>query len=293
MRCAQALILLAVAGAAFAQHQFSGESALRFTEKVVSFGPRPVGSDAHRKTSRYIEAQLRPFGCAVETQEWTAQTPSGPKPMRNIIARAPGDTRNAVVISGHYDTKPIRGMHFVGANDAGSSTGLLLEMARVLCSSKRSDEIWLVWLDGEESLGPQWTAEDSLYGSRKLAARWSGDGTAKRIKALINVDMIGDRDLALVYEWNSTEWLRELIWKTATELGFAKHFPKQPGAIDDDHMPFLRAGIPAVDLIDFEYGPGNSWWHTDRDTVDKLSARSFEVIGKVLLRVIQKLGEKN
>jgi Zn-dependent M28 family amino/carboxypeptidase len=293
MRCAQALILLAAATLAPAQHKFSGESALRFTEKVVSFGARPAGSQAHRKTLQYIEAQARQAGCQVETQEWTAQTPSGPKPMRNVIARAPGTTKNVVVISGHYDTKPIPGIHFVGANDAGSSTGLLLEFARVLCSSKGQDAVWLVWLDGEEALGPNWTADDSLYGSRRLAAKWANDGTAKRIKALMNVDMIGDRDLALVYEWNSTEWLRDLIWSCAAELGYAKHFPRKPGAIDDDHMPFLRSGIAAVDLIDFEYGPNNSWWHTDRDTVDKLSARSFEIVGQVLLRTVRKLGEKN
>jgi glutaminyl-peptide cyclotransferase len=160
----------------------------------------------------------------------------------------------------------------------------------VLCGRRSIDEVWLAWLDGEEALRA-WTAEDSLYGSRRLAARWKADGTASRIRALINVDMIGDRDLALVEELNSTDWLRKMVWDTARELGYTRQFPNNPGAIEDDHIPFLQAGIPAIDLIDFEYGPLNAYWHTERDTVDKLSASSFDVIGNVLLKVLQKIGD--
>jgi Zn-dependent M28 family amino/carboxypeptidase len=164
-------------------------------------------------------------------------------------------------------------------------------MARLLCGRRSIDEVWLGWLDGEEALRI-WTAEDSLYGSRRLAAQWRTDGTVARIKALINVDMIGDADLVLLEELNSTDWLRKLVWETAAEAGYSKHFPRNPGAIEDDHIPFLQAGIPALDLIDFDYGPYNSFWHTERDTVDKLSAGSFDVIGNVLLKTLAKLGGK-
>jgi glutaminyl-peptide cyclotransferase len=135
-----------------------------------------------------------------------------------------------------------------------------------------------------------WTETDSLYGSRWLASRWKADGTAKRIKALINIDMIGDRDLNLLADMNSSNQVRELFWQTGRELGYGQHLTGGSGAIEDDHIPFGQAGIPMLDVIDFDYGPGNSYWHTERDTVDKLSARSFQVIGDILLRVIQKLG---
>lgn len=268
---------------------FRGDSAVEFTRKIVALGPRPVASPAHLKVERLITAELRRFGCAVEEDVWTAQTPAGPKRMNNIVVRVRGASSKVVVLSGHYDTKVMPGMHFVGANDGGSSAGFLLEMARATCGKPRKDDLWLVWLDGEEALRQRWSAEDSLYGSRRLAARWDKDGTAGRIKALINVDMIGDRDLALVQELNSDTTIRNLIWKTASELGYARHFPENPGAIEDDHIPFLQYGIPAVDLIDFDYGPGNSYWHTEADTMDKLSARSFQVIGDVLSKVIEKL----
>lgn len=272
---------------------FRGDSALAFTTQIVALGPRPVDSDAHRQTEAYIVKKLRSFGCAVEEDVWTATTPLGPKRMNNIIATVPRSTdARTVVFSGHYDTKLMPGTHFVGANDGGSSAGFLLEMARVLCRSPRPGmAATLVWLDGEEALRQNWSTEDSLYGSRRLAARWSSDGAARKITALINVDMIGDRDLTLMEDMNSTADLRKLIWQMAGELGRSRQFPPNPGAIEDDHVPFLRVGIRAVDLIDFDYGPANSWWHTDRDTVDKLSADSFQAIGDVLLRVLDKLAE--
>jgi hypothetical protein len=257
MRCAQALFLMAAL--ASAELTFSGQSALEMTTAVVALGPRPVDSEAHRQMESYIVSKLKSFGCAVEQDVWTASTPLGPKRMNNILARS-GKSANSrgsgriAVVSGHYDTKYMPDIRFAGANDAGSSTGFLLEMGRVLCGRRSTDEVWLAFLDGEEALRT-WTADDSLYGSRRLADRWRSDGTARRIKALINVDMIGDRELTLVEDLNSTDWLRKLVWQTAAELGYSRHFPNRPGAIEDDHIPFLRVGIPAVDLIDFDYGP--------------------------------------
>ncbi len=274
-----------------AQGEFSGVSALTFTKKVVAFGPRPPDSDAIHNLQNYLRTEVKSLGWAISEDLFQAHTPAGPKQMRNIIARLPGTSGKTVVISGHYDTKPTPGVPFVGANDGGSSTGLLLELARVLPKRSPKDEILLVWLDGEEAF-VQWSATDSLYGSRHLAAKWAADGTAPRIKALINVDMIGDQDLQIVEETASTAWLRELVWDTARELGFSKHFGPSQGEVGDDHVPFLDKGIPALDLIDFDYGPGNSYWHTPQDTIDKLGADSFEVVGKVVLDVIRKLEDR-
>jgi glutaminyl-peptide cyclotransferase len=293
MHCKKAIVLMLASLAAWAEQttpspRFSGASALEFTRQAVAFGPRPVDSPAHRKLQAYIVSKLKTFGCVVEHDTFTAQTPMGAKPMNNIIAKIPGQSKQIVVLTGHYDTKLMRNRVFVGANDAGSSTGFLLEMARVLCGKPAMNDIYLVWLDGEEAI-ENWAPNDSLYGSRHLAARWKEDGTLGRVKAVINLDMIGDVDLTVVHEWNSTPWLRKLVWDTAASLGYSRHFSMIDGAIEDDHIPFLRAGAPALDLIDFEYGPQNSWWHTEQDTVDKLSPRSFQVIGNVLLKVLSKL----
>lgn len=271
---------------------FSGASALQYTARVVAFGPRPPGSEAHRKLQTYILSELRRFGCQVEQDAFTARTPLGPLPMKNIIARFPGASGRAVAITGHYDTKFMPGRMFVGANDGGSSTGFLLEMARILSARPRRHDVYLVWFDGEEAL-VQWSDSDSLYGSRHLARRWSADGTLRRLIALINVDMIADRDLGLVREAFSTPWLRERIWEIAAELGYGRHFLNEVIEIEDDHMPFLRAGVAAVNLIDFDYGPGHSWWHTEEDTLDKLSARSFQVVGDVLVELLRRLERDN
>jgi glutaminyl-peptide cyclotransferase len=292
MHCTKAVILLLATLALPAEHtpspRFSGATALQFTRAAVAFGPRPVDSPAHRKLQAYILDKLKTFGCAVEQDTFTAQTPVGPKRMNNLIAKIPGSSKQLVVLTGHYDTKLMEDRVFVGANDAGSSTGFLLEMARVLCGKPSKNDVYLVWLDGEEAIR-NWAPDDSLYGSRHLARRWQDDGTLHRIKALINVDMIGDADLSVVHEWNSTPWLRKLVWDTAGSLGYSRHFSVLDGAIEDDHIPFLRAGAPALDLIDFEYGSQNAWWHTEQDTIDKLSPRSFQVIGNVLLKVLSKL----
>jgi glutaminyl-peptide cyclotransferase len=284
------VLLLSIAGGQdIAGPQFSGIAALRATQAVTGLGPRPVDTPAHRRLEALIVQRVRSYGCVVEQQLFTAQTPLGPKRMNNIIARVSGRSRTtSVVLTGHYDTKVMDDQTFVGANDGGSSTGFLLEAARVLCGKPRKLNVVLVWLDGEEA-ARNWTADDSLYGSRHLAKVWQQDGTLARVKAIINVDMIGDRDLTLVHEWNSTPWLRKLVWDTAAELGYSRNFPMREGAIEDDHIPFLRAGAAALDLIDFEYGPNNSWWHTDQDTMNKLSAKSFQIIGDVVLKVLAKM----
>jgi glutaminyl-peptide cyclotransferase len=269
-----------------APSDFSGEKALEYTRKAVSFGPRPPGSPAIKQLQAYIISQIKSHGATMTTDDFTATTPKGSIAMRNILARFPGKSGKTIVISGHYDTKLLPG--FVGANDGGSSTGFLLEMLEVLQGAPRQDDVCLVWLDGEEAF-EQWTDTDSLYGSRHLAEKWLTDGTAAKVKALINIDMIGDKNLDLVYDMNSTGSLRDLVWQAGEQLGFRSSFPRAPQEMGDDHQPFLRAGIKAVDIIDFDYGPNNSWWHNGKDTMDKLSASSFRIIGKVIQTVIPQL----
>jgi len=266
-----------------APHDFDGRQALEYTRKAVSFGPRPPGSPALKQLQAYILAAIRSHGATVTTDDFTAATPKGDIAMRNLIARFPGKSGKAIAITGHYDTKLLPG--FVGANDGGSSTGFLLEMLEALEGAPRQDDVWLVWLDGEEAFG-QWTPTDSLYGSRHLARKWLSDGTAAKVKALINIDMIGDKNLDLLYDTTSAAGIRDLIWQNAEQLGFSANFPRSPGSIDDDHQPFLRAGIKAVDIIDFDYGPDNSWWHNEKDSMDKLSADSFRIVGTVIQKVI-------
>jgi glutaminyl-peptide cyclotransferase len=265
---------------------FSGTSALAFTHAVVSLGPRPPGTRPHAATELYIESQIKLHNAELLTDAFTAKTPIGAVPMKNIIARFRGTTGRAIVFSGHYDTKKMDG--FWGANDGGSSTGFLLEMLRVLSKQKHPDDIYLVWLDGEEAFR-EWTASDSLYGSRHLEEKWAADGTLSHIKALINVDMIGDANLDISKEENSSKSLTKLVWDTARELGYAKYFLNEEGPVDDDHMPFVRAGVNAMDVIDLDFGPKNSFWHTTKDTMDKLSAHSLQVVGDVLMAVLKKL----
>jgi len=281
---------LIFAAAAFATStfaaDFSGASALKFTREAVAFGPRPSGSEANRKLQAYILVQLKTCGCQVTEDPFTAKTPKGDIAMKNIVAKFPGKSGKAIVITGHFDTKLFPGRKFVGANDGGSSTGLLLELARMLARQPRTDDVYLVWFDGEEAVREEWAGEDNLYGSRHLAAKWKQEGTLARIKALINVDMIGDKKLNIQPEGHSNSALRRLVWSTAKEAGYQAYFPDEAvGPIEDDHIPFLRLGVPALDLIDFDYPP----WHTDEDTIDKLSAQSLEIVGSVVAEVIRKL----
>jgi glutaminyl-peptide cyclotransferase len=280
----RALLVIAISAVASAA-TFSGTSALKYTRDAVNFGPRPSGSEANRKLQNYILAQIRQDECQVMEDPFTASTPKGAIAMDNIIAKFPGKSGKAIVITGHFDTKLFPGRKFVGANDGGSSTGLLLEMAHALAHQTRIDDVYLVWFDGEEATREKWEGDDNLYGSRHLAAKWRKDGTLARIKALINVDMIGDKSLDIKQETNSNQALNKLVWDTAASLGYGAFFLNEQLATDDDHMPFVHMGVPAIDLIDFDYDP----WHEDADTMDKLSAQSLEIVGTVVMETIHRL----
>jgi hypothetical protein len=262
--------------------------AMQYVREIVGMGPRPVGGSGHRKLESYLLSHLK--GDQVETDEFTATTPAGAFPMRNYIARYPGVKDSVIVIATHYDTLYSR-KNFVGANDGGSGTGLLLELANQLRGGKRQGpSVWLVWLDGEEAF-EKWSATDSLYGSRHLAEKWQKDGTAKKVKAFLLLDMIGDADLNLDRDQNSSPALVGVVQLAATRLGYQSHFFRRELAVEDDHRPFAAAGIPVADLIDFDYGYGNAFWHTQEDTLDKLSPRSLEIVGNVVLESVRSLGQ--
>ena len=278
---ALAVFLLTLLPGTGSAKEFSGAGAFGATRRAVDLGPRPDGSAAIAKLRDMITAELKTRGCEVISDRFTAQTPDGAIAMENIIARFPGKSGRAIAITGHYDTKKMA--NFVGANDGGSSTGFLLELAATLQGRPRVDDVYIVFFDGEEAIR-DWTETDSLYGSRHLAEKWTKDGTSGRLKALINIDMIGDRNLKLLYDGYSAPSVRDLIWNDAAALGYAKEFPRANQTVEDDHIPFLKAGVRAVDLIDFE--SQSTFWHTPQDTMDKLSPRSFEVVGAVVMKAI-------
>jgi glutaminyl-peptide cyclotransferase len=267
---------------------FSGTTALAETRQAVAFGERPSGSEALGRLREAIKAKLKPLGGELTDDSFTGQTPNGPVPMTNIILRYPGTSGKALVVTGHYDTKRIPMVKFVGANDAGSSTGFLIEFARVMAKKKHQDDIYVVFFDGEEAVGA-WSDTDSRYGSRHLAAKWLADGMLGRIRALINVDMIGDKDLDLNNDTGSSESLRKQVWQIADKLGYGKYFSREPGGVDDDHRPFVELGVNAIDLIDLDYGPSHTYWHTALDTMDKLSAHSLQVVGDVVVQLVEDL----
>ena len=280
-------VLLLTLSACIHAKDFSGSEAFAFTREAVTLGPRPDGSAAIAKLRALIKQQLKTRGCEVTSDTFTAQTPDGPLPMENIIARFPGKSGRAIAISGHYDTKKLA--NFVGANDGGSSTGMLLELAAALQGRPRVDDVYLVFFDGEEAIH-EWTDTDSLYGSRHLAEKWAMDGTNRRLKGLINVDMTGDKNLRLIYDANSTPSLRNLVWDVADSLGYSAVFPRQASGIEDDHFPFLKAGVRSVDLIDFE--SQSTFWHTPKDAMDKLDPHSFDIVGAVVMKAIGELEQQ-
>ncbi len=274
---------------------YDGARAMEHARRIVALGPRPLGSEALERTRQYIESELRKLGLQPERDTFEADTPIGPVSMANIIARVPaadGATGGRVIVlAGHYDTKRYEGVRFVGANDGASSTAVLLEAARALVAAPPPVPVWLVFFDGEEAV-VRWAGEDNTYGSRHLAERWRKEGTLGRVGALVLFDMIGDADLQILRESGSTPWLTDLIWQAARGIGHGEHFSDQYQSILDDHLPFVDLGVPAVDLIDFSYGPGNRYWHSPFDTIDKLSADSFTAVGQSVLAALPAIAER-
>jgi Zn-dependent M28 family amino/carboxypeptidase len=275
---------------------FNGAKALDYTREFVSIGPRWPTSPNHAKAEAWLRTHLQHD--QLEEDAFTANTPIGPVNMRNFIVRFPGKRDGVIVLATHYETNYwLRNINFVGANDGGATTGLLLAMAdhfrEQVARTKQLDgySVWLVFFDGEEAI-QSWSQSDSTYGSRHLAARWGRDGTLQRIKAFILTDMIGDKDLDIQRETNSTDWLVSLVRQAARKYGYEKYFFQRDEAVEDDHLAFVHRGVPSIDVIDLDYGPDNSYHHTAQDTLDKVSAHSLMIDGEVLLETIRLINQR-
>jgi len=285
------VLLLFAPLAAPAQTHFNGAKALDYAREFVAIGARWPTSQGHLKAEVFLREHFK--GDQVEEDTFTASTPIGPVAMRNFIVRFPGKKDGAIVLATHYETNYwLKNINFVGANDGGSTTGLLMAIADRLraqtAGGKKLDgySVWLLFDDGEEAI-QTWSDSDSTYGTRHLAAKWGRDGTLGKIKAFILTDMIGDKDLDIQRESRSADWLVDLVRQAAKKYGDEKYFFKQEMEVEDDHLPFVKRGVPSIDLVDLDYGPNNSYHHTDKDTMDKISAHSLTIDGDVIMETIR------
>ncbi len=261
--------------------EFSGEKALSHVRQLVDLGPRPPGSDALEKSRLYIETQLVASGWKTTRQIFTDETPRGRVEFVNLIAQFGARDAKSVppvfLLCSHYDTKSFDTLRFVGANDGGSSTGLLLELSRVLAlNPKLAQKIELVFFDGEEAYD-NFSETDGLYGSRYFARQIEQTQTAGQFRGGILFDMIGDRSLVVTLPPDSPAQIAHDIFASADALKVRDHFTYFDRNITDDHTPLNDVGIPTIDLIDFDYPS----WHTADDTIDKLCAESLQVVGSV------------
>ena len=293
------MIALCAPLAASAQH-FDGSRAYEYARQYAAIGPRWPTGPGHVKAEEFLRAHFRNAHDLVEEDAFTADTPIGPVPMRNFIVRFPGKKPGAIVLGSHYETNyPLRNIDFVGANDGASTTGLLMAIGDELgaqiahSTAKKLDgySVWLVFFDGEEAIR-QWSRSDSTYGSRHLAAKWGRDGTLNQIKAFMLADMIGDKDLDIQRETQSTAWLVDLVAQAAKKFGYQRYFFAQEMSVEDDHLAFVERGVPSIDIIDLDYGPNNSYHHTAQDTMDKISAHSLTIDGDVFMETMRLIDER-
>lgn len=300
------LLALACAGASRAQKaapagQASGPAIYNLTQQLLAAAPKRFnGSPGHLAAESFIKDHFKPEAARgnLETDQFTANTPAGPQTLRNYIVRYPGKRDGIIVLASHYETNyPLRDTAFVGANDGACTSALLIWIGQYLRTHPPEGySVWLVFDDGEEAI-ESWTASDSLYGTRHLAARWFGDGTLKRIKALLVADMIGDRDLNIDHDDNSTPWLLDLLARAAKNTGHSGNIFKYSESEEDDHLPFVQRGVPSLDVIDAHYGPSTTsqpdgYHHTPYDTLDKLSARSLQISADLFLEMMRLINQR-
>src|SRR5712664_1390673 len=265
---------------------FDGKRSFAHVAKQVGFGPRPSGSASIGQLQEYIQSELTSYGCKVDVDSFSSDTPVGRLAMKNIVAKIPGDKPGIIMLATHYDTKRLE--NFVGADDGASSTAVMLELARLLCGRRGPYQVWITFFDGEEAVKFIWQDPDNRYGSRQMAARLAMSGDLPKIKAVLLADMVGSRNLRFRREADSTKALTDLIWSTAARLGYSNIFVDESSSTVDDHIIFLKRGVPAVDVINFEI----PYWHTVEDTLDKVSAKSLAITGHVFLESLKQLQSK-
>ena len=271
---------------------FDGKRAYDQVAKQVSFGPRSPGSPAIAKLQDYLETELKSYGCAVETDSFSADTPDGRVPMINILVKIPGEKPGIILLGTHYDTKKMD--NFVGADDAGSSTGVMLELARLLCKQPPGKyAVWIAFFDAEEAFNLQWKDPDHTYGSRQMAAKMAQSGDLPKIKAFILADLVGGRTPHFRRDSGSTKWLTDLVWSVAAKLGYGNIFLNEPFDIGgDDHISFTQRNVPAVDIIDLDAEHDVPYWHTPQDTLDKISPKTLAIAGHTILESVKELQNK-
>lgn len=269
---------------------FDSARAWAHLTKQVSFGPRPSGSAALNSCRQYIVAELRKIGIEPRQQMFVPRTPLGEISMINVIATIPGRRPERIILASHYDTKRSSDFRFVGASDGASSTAALLELGRVLKARQNEFTIELLFLDGEEAVNWEWRDPDNTYGSRYYVQAARQANTLQAIKALILLDMIGDKNLVLERDATSTPWLVDIIWDTAGRLGHRNVFTNSIGAFEDDHVPFLSAGVPAVDLIDLNNYA--RYWHTAQDDLEHVSEKSLKIVGDVVVAALPEIEKR-
>ncbi len=294
------LLVLALFGAPARAQQPTGQSIYSLTQRFLAVAPKRFnGSPGHLAAESFIKEHFKPEAAKgnFETDQFTANTPAGPQTMRNYIVRFPGKKDGVIVLASHYETNyPLRDIAFVGANDGACTTALLIAIGQYFrAHPPQGYSIWLLFDDGEEAVR-SWSESDSLYGTRHIAARWFADGTARRIKAVLVADMIGDRDLNILLETQSTPWLRSILRQAAANTHHSANVFKTEGSEEDDHMPFLQRGIPAINVIDVDYGPHTAatpdgYHHTAQDTIDKLSPQSLQISADLFLESIRLINQ--
>jgi hypothetical protein len=263
---------------------FRADRAWTHLEAMVALGPRPAGSEALDRAREYIAAELESCGLAPVTEAFRSDTPAGEIEFANVWADIGPEDAPLVVLVTHIDTKRFE-WTFVGANDSAAGTAALLELARALAGHGGEREVTyrILFVDGEESIREEWTDPDNRYGSRHHVRRLQESGEIRRVRACVLLDLVGDADLRLSTESYSDTALREIFFDAARRIGLGKHVGGPRREIKDDHLSFMAANIPSVDLIDFEYGPNNAYWHDRRDTIENVSADSLGVVGRIVL----------
>src|SRR6202158_3734561 len=263
---------------------FDGKPAFAHVVKQVSFRPGPRGSHALVHLQAYLQSELKSSGCNVDTDSFGAAPPVGALPMKNFLVKIPGEKPGVILLGTHYDT--LLKDNFVGADDGGSSTALMLELARLLCAQHGRYAVWIAFFDGEEAV-KVWSDSDSRYGSRQMSAKLAATGDLKKIRAFVLADIVGGRTARFLREAQSTPALVDLIWSTSANLGYSSIFPNESTSADDDHLSFLKRGVPSVDVIgDFL---NNGYWHTPQDSLDKISPKTLAIVGHVFLESVKQL----
>jgi glutaminyl-peptide cyclotransferase len=268
--------------------KFDGARAYEHLRRQVGFGPRPAGSAALTQTRQYIIAELKAAGIEAREDAWDATTPLGRVRMVNVIGLISGRRAERIALATHYDTKLVREFRFVGASDAASSTAAVLELGRLLKMRNNDFSIELLFFDGEEAVVEWYRNNDNTYGSRHYVETAQKAGTLAGLKALVLLDMIGDRNLTIRRDSNSTGWLTDIVWASANRLGYRSNFLAESTTVEDDHLPFTKAGVPSVDIIDLDYPA----WHTAQDDLDHVSARSLQIVGDVVLDAIPRIEQR-